>query len=263
MTPGSHKVEDPGASSHVLVIGTPMQHRHEIELSLRAQNITPDFAGSQYATGDEPAHPPDLVIINLDRLTSSAPSRVSKARRFGAPIICCFPREEADNVLAVEQLAVDDYLLTPFHLEDFNCRVRLLLHKNEQRGLPDIDRRHGERRRECRSCRHTEPGSPAPLLHIDDRKKLVFLEGREIHLTPKEYSLFTLLASNTDRVLAHEEIIKHIWPAAKRASVLDLQQFIHLLRKKVEVDPKRPKLIVTVHGFGYQLDLHPPAPAKH
>ena len=90
---------------------------------------------------------------------------------------------------------------------------------------------------------------------IDDRRKVVIIGERELRLTPTEYELLSLLALEQGRVYSNEEIIAHIWVSAGRASLSDFQQYVHLLRKKIESDPRHPKWIITVSGFGYKLEI--------
>ena len=90
---------------------------------------------------------------------------------------------------------------------------------------------------------------------VDERKKIVRIGDREIRLTPKEFKLFGLLTSEPGRIYSVAEIIDCAWASESRASVEDVQQYIYMLRKKLESDPKQPELIVTVHGFGYGLEL--------
>ena len=89
---------------------------------------------------------------------------------------------------------------------------------------------------------------------IDGDTKCVQVEGREIHLTPKEFDLFSLLASRPGHVFSTEEIISRVWKGRRRATSLDVQQYVHHLRRKVEFDPASPRRIRNVKGFGYLLD---------
>jgi DNA-binding response OmpR family regulator len=90
---------------------------------------------------------------------------------------------------------------------------------------------------------------------IDQRSKSVLFNGKSLNLTRKEYELFELLAQDVDRVFMTEEIISHLWPENNRATKSDLYQYMHLLRKKIELDPNNPQWILTVKGFGYKLNV--------
>ena len=90
---------------------------------------------------------------------------------------------------------------------------------------------------------------------IDQRSKCVLLAGKSLNLTRKEFELFDLLAKDVDRVFMSDEIINHVWPENNRVTKSDLYQYMHLLRKKVEIDPNNPQWILTVKGFGYKLNV--------
>jgi DNA-binding response OmpR family regulator len=92
-------------------------------------------------------------------------------------------------------------------------------------------------------------------LQIDHRKKCLFLKGKKVDLTPKEFELVELLATDVNRIFTADEIIKHLWPVSHRATKSDLYQYMHLLRKKIEHDPDNPKWIMTIKGFGYKLNV--------
>jgi DNA-binding response OmpR family regulator len=111
------------------------------------------------------------------------------------------------------------------------------------------ERRHAnERRLEGASVAHSQQA-----VRIDQRNKCVYLRGKKVDLTRKEFELFELLASDPDRIFMAEEIINHVWPDNNRATKSDLYQYMHLLRKKIEKDPNNPQFIATVKGFGYKL----------
>ena len=92
-------------------------------------------------------------------------------------------------------------------------------------------------------------------IKIDDRSKLVFIEGKEHYLSPKEYALLKLFAEDAGRVISNEEIITQLWPENNRAVDSDVKQYIFLLRKRIEKNPHHPRWIVNVKGFGYRLAI--------
>ena len=92
-------------------------------------------------------------------------------------------------------------------------------------------------------------------LQIDPRGKEVYVDDHAVELTPKEYELVHLLASEPGRVFSNREILDEVWAAenAHAPTSKDVKQYIYLLRQKLERDAGRPELIVTVRGFGYKL----------
>lgn len=98
----------------------------------------------------------------------------------------------------------------------------------------------------------------AGLLQIDPGSKEVRLRENQVDLSPKEYELVSLLASEPGRVFSTREILQKIWPEGHAATAKDVKQYVYLLRKKLELDPEHPQVIVTVRGFGYKLSPYEP-----
>jgi DNA-binding response OmpR family regulator len=99
-------------------------------------------------------------------------------------------------------------------------------------------------------------GNPGFIdFQLDQRMRCVFLKGHKVDLTPKEFELIELLLTDIDRIFMSDEIIKHLWPESNRATKSDLYQYMHLLRKKIEIDPNNPQWILNVKGFGYKLNI--------
>jgi DNA-binding winged helix-turn-helix (wHTH) protein len=92
-------------------------------------------------------------------------------------------------------------------------------------------------------------------LVIDDHAKEVRLNGTVLPLTPREYALMRLLASEPGRVFSAQEIIERAWGTEKFVSSEDVKKYIYLLRQKIERDPQNPQVILTVRGFGYKFVL--------
>ncbi len=89
-------------------------------------------------------------------------------------------------------------------------------------------------------------------LVIDDHAKEVRLNGTVLPLTPREYALIRLLASEPGRVFSAQEIIEGAWGTEKFVSSEDVKKYIYLVRQKIERDPQNPQVILTVRGFGYK-----------
>lgn len=91
------------------------------------------------------------------------------------------------------------------------------------------------------------------FFEIDRDCQNVYLKGKNLELTAKEFKLFKLLAEDPKHVCTTEKLIAHLWPNRRRANKSDLYQYMHLLRKKVELDPDNPHWIKTIKGVGYKL----------
>jgi DNA-binding response OmpR family regulator len=93
------------------------------------------------------------------------------------------------------------------------------------------------------------------LFKIDRDCQDVYLKGKNLELSTKEFKLFKLLAEDPERVCTTEKLITNLWPNRRRANKSDLYQYMHLLRKKVELDPDNPHWIITIKGVGYKLHI--------
>jgi len=91
-------------------------------------------------------------------------------------------------------------------------------------------------------------------LALDDVRKYVEVRGEAIELSPKEFDLLKLLCEEPGKVYSNDEILKNIWAEHSFASAQDVKQYIYFLRRKLEENPKKPQVIVTVRGFGYKVE---------
>src|SRR6185436_563810 len=98
-------------------------------------------------------------------------------------------------------------------------------------------------------------------IRIDLARREVTLAGAEIHLTSNEYRLLGLLARNAGKVLTHRQILGEVWGPRHAGETHYLRVYMAALRRKIEADPARPRLLLTEPGVGYRLADRPPPPA--
>jgi two-component system KDP operon response regulator KdpE len=139
--------------------------------------------------------------------------------------------EEKTKVEALDEGA-DDYLTKPFGMDELLARIRVAL-------------RHGS------SLRATHPVIEAGNLRIDLEHRSVSLAGREVALTPTEYSLLKYLATNAGKVLTHPMILRAVWGAEYEDSAI-LRTYVNQLRAKLEEDAANPRYIRTEPRIGYR-----------
>jgi two-component system KDP operon response regulator KdpE len=108
--------------------------------------------------------------------------------------------------------------------------------------------RHGEREEE-------DPVVVLGELTVDLARRQVFREGREIKLTPTEYSILRELVLNAGKVLTHRHLLEVIWGKEYREETHYLRVYVGQLRRKIEPDPSQPRTILTEPGVGYRLVL--------
>ncbi len=89
-------------------------------------------------------------------------------------------------------------------------------------------------------------------LEIDMEKHKVSLEGREIHFTPMEYEVLTLLVKNAGKVLTHKYILKEVWGSDLESDMQSVRVFMANIRRKLESNPTKPRYILTEVGIGYR-----------
>ncbi len=210
---------------------------------------------------------PKLIILDVS-LGSLNDWHLLKAIRdlSDAPIL---GRVDLNNITGIGEglkLGIDDYVSRSVDLSELNVRIRVALVHAQRRRQPILpkERRSGvDRRKMPLGRRRTDQQKvlfgesvvclTAGPFKIDDRHKTVTVEGKERWLSPKEYTLLKLLVAVPGRVVSNEQIIAALWPRSSRATNSDVQQYVHLLRTKVEKNPRQPLWIKTVKGFGYRL----------
>ena len=172
----------------------------------------------------------DLVILDCNLPDGSGYDLCRSISEYGEiPVFMLTARNtEMDEVKALE-LGAADFMSKPFSLAVLKVRIRKILQKAEQ----------GSRLISCG-------------IVIDKDGCRVSRDGEEILLSRNEYQLLLYLVENRNRVLSKEQILEHVWDSqGKFVDENTLSVNIRRLRTKLEVDPKHPERIRTVHGIGY------------
>jgi two-component system response regulator RegX3 len=177
----------------------------------------------------------DVVLLDwmLPKLSGIELCRTLREES-SVPIIMLTARDaEVDRVLGLE-LGADDYVAKPFSNAELVSRIRAVLRRRE------LDR---ERPRLAR----------VGALVLDPGRHRVEVAGEPVQLTPTEFRLLALLASEPERVFTREEIMRHLWESAYVGDPRTVDVHVRNLRRKIERDPGRPARLATVRGIGYQL----------
>jgi len=180
-------------------------------------------------------HRPDVVIVDLGLPDRDGINVISGIRAWSpVPIIVLSARTaEAPRVTAFE-LGADDYVAKPFSAPELLARVRAILR------------------------RHARGDRPTAVIELGDvsvdlgRRMVERRDGTALRLTPLEHRILGTLARNSDRVVSHSTLIKEVW-GPHRDDARALRVYIGSLRRKLEVDPCRPRHILTEAGIGYRL----------
>jgi two-component system, OmpR family, KDP operon response regulator KdpE len=180
---------------------------------------------------------PDVVLLDLGLPDLDGLEVTRRLREWSSmPIIVISAREqERDKVNALDAGA-DDYLTKPFSAGELMARIRVALRHAVGQGSG----RQG-------------PVFTVQNLRVDQAQRLVFLDNREVHLTPIEYKLLTVLIRHAGRVITHSQLLKEVWGPASVNEVQYLRVYMTQLRHKLEADPARPQLLLNEPGVGYRL----------
>ena len=153
------------------------------------------------------------------------------------PILMVTARSsESDKLLGLE-VGADDYITKPFSTLEFQARIRAQL-------------------RRARLARQETPAAriEADGVSIDLVKRNVMRDGRPVHLTPLEWELLRVLAVNAGRTLTHRQLFNEVWSRAHGDAQAHLRVHIANLRRKLERDVVRPRMIITEPGVGYRFE---------
>ena len=178
---------------------------------------------------------PDLIILDLGLPDMEGIDALAQIRAwYVAPIIVLTVRDdEVGKVFALDHGA-DDYITKPFGMGELMARIRVAL-------------RHVANQSE-------EPVISIGPLTIDLAKRSVDKNGIPIKLTPIEYDLLKVLATHAGRVMTHRQLLQQVWGDQSFDTASHyIRIYVGHLRKKIEDDPTRPKLITTEPGVGYRL----------
>ncbi len=180
---------------------------------------------------------PDVIILDVVLPDMDGTEVIKTIRSWSdAPILVISTRnEDHDKVMALDAGA-DDYITKPFSVEELLARIRAV-----------------KRRFNRYAERQTENVFVNGPLTVDYDAGSVFVEGREIHLTPIEYRVLCLLSQNVGRVLSYNVITQKIWGSSFSSQVMTLRTFMATLRKKLDAFGEAGSLLQTQTGVGYKM----------
>jgi len=222
----------------ILVVDDDPSIRESLERELHASGYT-TASGSDGVDGMRAfdSHAPELVLTDLSMPRSDGFELISAIRaKSRTPIIVLSVRgNDADKIRALD-LGADDFVTKPFSVGELLARIRAQL------------RRTG--------------GAATTTLTFDDlsidlERRRVVQGGREIRLTPTEYLLLELLASNAGKPIFTDTVIARVWRDAPGTTADTVRVHMSALRKKIEPDPSSPRYIVTEPWVGYRFIAEP------
>jgi two-component system KDP operon response regulator KdpE len=184
------------------------------------------------------SHNPGIILLDLGLPDIDGIEVIESVRAWSkAAIIIISAREEDDDKIAALDAGADDYITKPFSVNELLARIRSAQRRLEYASGSSMD----------------DPVFRNGDLTLDYSSNTVLIGDEEIHLTPIEYKLLSLLSKNAGKVLTHSYIISHIWGNSVSTDIMSLRVYMTTLRKKLGASAYLESLIVTHVGIGYQM----------
>ncbi len=182
---------------------------------------------------------PDLVVLDLGLPDGDGMALIRELRNWSSvPIIVLSARTEENDKIAALDAGADDYVTKPFGTGELLARVRATRRRPRSGGgegdAAEAVFRFGD-------------------VEVDPVARVVRRAGAEVHLTPIEYRLLTVLAQNTGRVLTHRQLLTQVWGPGHVEQSHYLRIYMGHLRQKLEADPAQPRHLLTETAVGYRL----------
>ncbi|MGN6393911.1 MAG: response regulator [Gemmatimonadales bacterium] len=232
----------PAPAPLVLLVEDEPQLRRFLTATLRAHDYRViEAATAREGRAQAAGRSPDIVLLDLGLPDADGLEVTRAIRQAGRiPIIVISARgQEQDKVTALD-LGADDYLTKPFGVPELLARIRVAL-------------RHAAEPVESRLDSIFEVGE----LRVDPVRREVRRDGEEVHLTPTEYRLLSVLVRHAGRVVTHRHLLQEVWGTNYAEQTHYLRVYMAQLRHKLERDPTRPQLLATEPGVGYRLREEP------
>lgn len=212
----------------------------QIRRFLRAGFELEGFAVEEASTGTEGIRaatlkPSDLIIVDLGLPDMDGVEVVERIRAWSSvPIIVLSVRSSQDEKVRLLERGADDYVVKPFGMAELLARARAAL-RRQNGGVVGA------------------PVVRAGRMTIDLAQRIVSVDGERVQLSPKEYRLLQVLAQHAGNVVTHQHLLKEVWGVLHVDDAHYLRIFIRKVRKKIEKDPTRPRILITELGVGYRL----------
>ncbi|MFN7981918.1 MAG: response regulator transcription factor [Vicinamibacterales bacterium] len=185
--------------------------------------------------------PFDVVVLDV-MLPEMGGLEVCQRLRAGrsnqdVPVLMLTARSDETDKLAGFGSGADDYLTKPFSIRELSARVDALTRRQ---------------RATSRDARERAQVVERPGIRLDVARRTLHVNGREVSITPHEFRLFYLLAASPGVVFSREHLLEEVWQGEVFVTGRSVDTLVHRLRCKIERDPGRPRIILTVWGEGYK-----------
>lgn len=226
----------------ILLIEDELQMRRFLRITLQSQRYRViEASTANEAMLQAASRNPDIVLLDLGLPDMDGLEVTKRLREWTqTPIIVISAREQEQDKVKALDAGADDYLTKPFNANELLARIR-------------VASRHSLR---------TRSGRPEPVfafgsIRVDLSLRQVFLDDKEVHLTPLEYKLLMVLIRHAGKVVTHRQLLADVWGQAHTNEVQYLRVYMTQLRHKLEKDPARPRFFMNEPGVGYRLKSDP------
>ena len=238
MRPGSTE-----RTPQILVVDDDEQIRTFLRRILSAEGLTVHLAetgAAGLAAAD--ADPPDLVLLDVDLPDEDGRDVLAKLREVAdVPVILLTGMaEEHDRILGLK-LGADDYVVKPFSPGELAARIQSVLRRTA--------------RSSSGSAREAGPDLQYEGLTIDTASREVRVRGELVEMTAKEFDLLAFLAASPRQVFSRGQLLDHVWGSSDAwQDDATVTEHVRRVRRRIELDPLRPRWVLTVRGVGYRFE---------
>ena len=208
-----------------------------IRFSLEQDNMEVDCAyDGEEALEKLRANEYDMVLLDIMLPKLTGLEVCQQLREFSnVPVIMLTAKgDDMDKIMGLEYGA-DDYITKPFNILEVKARIKAII------------RRTKKKEPEKQPSRVVEKGDP----HLDCDSRRLYIGGKEINLTAKEFDLLELMALNPNKVYSRDHLLNAVWGYDYPGDVRTVDVHIRRLREKIESNPSEPKYVHTKWGVGY------------
>lgn len=219
---------------NILIIDDEVQIRRFVKIGLESQG----YKVFEAENGEQGLNlivmkKPDIILLDLNLPDSKGIDVLKKIREwYKAPVIVLTVRDSDESKIELLDSGADDYITKPFNMGELIARMRAILRriKNET----------------------GEPVLKMDNIVIDFSNRTVTVNGEPVKFPPLEYNLLSLFARNPGKVLTQRQIMREIWGPGMESETGYLRVYVAAIRKKIERDPSRPKILITEPAVGYR-----------
>lgn len=220
----------------VLVIEDEAPMRRFLRATLASHGydvVLAETAGDGMAMATQ--HAPEIVLLDLGLPDGDGLTLTKQIREWSqVPILVVSARGREDDKVEALDAGADDYLTKPFGVNELLARLRVALRRSA-------------------GSEATSGQIVVGPLEVDVPRHSVRMRGEPVHLTPIEFRLVLVLAKHAGRVLTHQQILREVWGPNAASQNQYLRVYMTHLRRKLEEDPARPRLLLNEPGVGYRL----------